>query len=361
MEEKNDEISRIIEKISVTDIKTEVKQTSELNLDDYLGKDELKPAILQEIKDFSPYCETTTLLTLFCLSHWKHGLNISPRGQGKSRSTRELLDFLRIPYIKINGRVTARSLFNKLKGDGIILIDESARILSDPQVQDLLLSALLGEEFSWDTSREAHQHQFKGIIVCNANNFSNSNETKSAILDRTLTNRFSLDEKQISEKIDSQKNYTPNLETWRVIIEKLGMVEICKKFPEIEALGDRKNEQAKISKDDLFKTLLDKYPQKRTDLQNEIDEYLKSKITGVTSMRPWERIQYVADFSYRLVGDFSIVDMLIDAIRNTDTVKNIAKMNVPRADKVKMIAELKGYSDVRSARRLLKKIEGEGL
>jgi hypothetical protein len=362
--EKTDEITRLIEKEKVSEPQkvTEIK-TQEIK--DTFENDTMKPMILKEISDFSPYCESITLSTLFAISHWKSVINISPRGQGKSRSTKELLDFLRVPYKEINGRITAKSLFEELKNDGIIVIDEAAQILSDKEVQSILLSALTGQEIRWQTTRTSMKHTFKGIIICNANQFSNSNEIRAAVLDRCLVNRISLNKEHILEKIKSERTYTPNLETWRVMIERLNLTSLCKAFPDIFALDPlndngqvvRSGGQAKVSKSNLFKTLLSKNSEKRTDLQKTIDDYLLEKLDGITSMRPWERIQFVADFSYNLLGDFSIVDTLIDSIKNTDRVQEISKMEIPRADKVKMIAELKGYSDVRSARRLLKKIE----
>lgn len=326
-------------------------------------EDPIKPLLLKEISDFSPYCETITLSTLFALSHWKSVINISPRGQGKSRSTKELLDYLKVPYKEINGRITARALFEELANNEIIVIDEAAQILSDREVQSILLSAMTGQPVSWETSHTAVKHVFNGIIICNANTFTNNNEIRAAVLDRCLVNRINLNKTQILEKIKSERHYAPKSETWKVIIERLNLFNICK-FPglyPLEPLNEGQavptSNSAKKTKNNLFKALFDKNTQKGSSLQKYIDDSLLAKIEGVTSMRPWDRIQCVADFSYNLVGDFSIVDTLLHAIKNTDEVSEIAKMEIPNIDKVKMIAKLKGYADIRSARRLLRKIE----
>jgi excinuclease UvrABC helicase subunit UvrB len=65
-----------------------------------------------------------------------------------------VIDNNNISYDNITGRITPRRFFDHLEGDSIIVIDESSTILSDPQIQTLLLSALQGEEVIWETKNE---------------------------------------------------------------------------------------------------------------------------------------------------------------------------------------------------------------
>ena len=147
-----DEITKIINKeleIKTQEVKDEVSNSDLIN-----SKKPIKGIVLKEISDFSPHCEILTLSTLLAVSQWKSILNISPGGQGKSRSSIELLDLLKIPYSEVKGHITPSAFYNEIVRDGIIVIDESANILENKEIQGMLLDALLGKQVRWQTQQK---------------------------------------------------------------------------------------------------------------------------------------------------------------------------------------------------------------
>jgi hypothetical protein len=360
--EKVDEITRMIETYSSTEKITELKeqtqqtQQSEQDISHIINsKEAIKGIILKEISDFSPHCEILTLSTLLAISQWKSVLNIGGAGQGKSRSSLELLDLLKIPYSEIKGHVTPPAFYNEIVKDGIIIIDESANILENREIQGMLLDALLKKEVKWQTSRKNKSHDFKGIIICNTNKFNGSNQTKQAIMDRVFVNRINLTGDQIIHKI-KHMDYKPNMDIWYAVIERLGLLEISKET-DLGPLDDRLKDRAIYCENKLFKSLNDKGGQVTALKEILLEKLIKNK-QSLTSTRAWEKIVKTASFSIDLLGDISLVDSFIAPIVNDEErLSYIVNLPTTRQEKVTMIHELQGYKERGSARRMLRKIE----
>jgi len=342
------------------------------------NSDPISPLIIKEISDFNPHCEMITFSTLFAISHWKSIINISPCGQGKSRSTIELLDLLGIDYSVLSGHITPKKFFQELRKDGILIIDEGALILGNRDIQDLLLSAFQNKEVKWETDRTSLSHHFKGIILCNANQINGNSDIQKAVMDRCIVNRLKLSSKDINEKIKSKIDYEPNFDVWYVIMENLGLLDCSKqkKFYNLDPittnvvvscrLSCRLPQKAINLKTNLFKTLIEKSDKTKNITEKDIKKELCKRLErlhSLESMRAFEKLELIASFSYALFKDFSLVDVFLP-LMNSDAVYTIASLSIPNAEKVKMIAAEEECS-IRTAQRhlkqQLKKIEGEGL
>ena len=175
-----------------------------------------------EISDFAPHSEKLTVSTLLAINQGINVINNSPPGFGKSRCTVDLLEMLNEDYEMVSGRVTPKKFFQKLetvqKG-GIMVIDESATLLRNPMIKELLLSALWGGEVTWETSTQQNKiDNFSGTVIFNTNSMSSDAFTQ-ALKDRVLYNELKLSRKQIRDKIISTKTYEPNTNVWNKVKE----------------------------------------------------------------------------------------------------------------------------------------------
>jgi hypothetical protein len=241
--------------------------------------------------------------------------NLGNAGIGKSRNTEELLNLLKMPHSLVAGHITPRAFFDILKKDGVIVVDEGATILSDSIIQNLLLNALWNGKVEWKNNREEYSHYFKGMILFNTNDLSNSPIMK-ALTDRIFTNRIELNSDQIKEKILSSKNYKPNIKIWAEIKERV--------------LKD-KTELSEPEKERLYQIIESGEPKSVRDI--------------------W-KLKIIASFSKALLGDLS----LIEYFTVTDGMWRIINMNIKRSEKVKKISELKCITE-RGARKIISKYE----
>ena len=170
-----------------------------------------KGEIVDEIRNYNPHAEKVTLSTLMMINQKVNILNIGKSGTGKSRGSTELLELIKIHYTLINGHITPKAFFEILQNDGYILFDESAIVLSNKTILNLLLNALWGKKIEWKNGRELLEHEFKGQIIFNTNEISN-NRLVMSLIDRLQANHIELNKEQIREKMESRNSYKPNLE-----------------------------------------------------------------------------------------------------------------------------------------------------
>jgi hypothetical protein len=274
--------------------------------------------IIGEITKFSPHTETLTLSTLIAINQRINVINVSHPGLGKSRVTTELLDSLKIPYELVAGRITAKQFFKKLEqiaNQGYMVIDESATLLTDTTIKELLLSALWGGCVSWETERETLSIKFKGTIIFNTNKIGNDAFTM-ALKDRVIFNSLVLNKEQVKDKIMSKKTYEFNEKIWNTI------------------------------KNNTFNQL---------ELTNADEELIWKFIeaTSVKSVRDEWRIRKIGKGLKNILGslnylkEFCKVDVMSDTLMDND---------LSRADKVKKISEFKKITD-RGARKIVKNYE----
>lgn len=272
----------------------------------------IKEEILEEIKGYSPHTEKLTLSTLMAINQGIHILNVGASGIGKTRSTAELLNLLKIPHTTVSGHISPKAFFQILQDDGIIVVDEGADLLSDATVINLLLNALWNGNVEWVNNRERLHHNFKGIIIFNTN-ITPNNALMLALKNRVFTNEISLKSSQIKDKILSSKDYKPNTRIWAEIKETI----------------ERKSELSKPILGKIYQIIDGSEPKSVRDL--------------------W-KLERIASFSLTLFNDLS----LIEYFTPIDEVWKIINSNIKRSEKVKKIAELKCITD-EAARKILRK------
>ena len=275
-----------------------------------------KEEIIQEIKNYSPHTERLTFSTLMALNQKIHILNISPSGYGKTRATAELLKLLKIPHTFVAGHISPMAFFEILKKDGIIIVDEGADLLSNNTVINLLLNALWNGYVEWTNNNKSLQHNFKGLIIFNTNTSSNT-PLMNALKDRVFTNEITLTSEQIKEKIQSGKDYKPNMKIWVEIKEKL----------------NTKTEVSEVKKE-----------------KNKLYTLIENQ--DPKSMRDFWRLQKIASFSLSLLGNLD----LIEYFEEVDEIWKVFNSKIKRSEKVKKIAEIKCITE-RQARDIIIKFE----
>jgi len=175
--------------------------------------------LIQAIEEYNPFCEKITYSTLFAMMLRPEGkfkanfLNVGNAGFGKTRSTTELQEILKIPNtVVINGYVTPFRLFKTLveHPNDLIILDEMERTLENPQAQFILRSALYGGEVCWQSKTNAETYKFNGCLVANLNKLPTKNISSSALFDRCFINKLELNNLQIAEKIRHTRTYDIN-------------------------------------------------------------------------------------------------------------------------------------------------------
>jgi uncharacterized protein YfkK (UPF0435 family) len=173
--------------------------------------------LYKEISLYSPHSETLTISTLIAINQKVNVINLSRAGLGKTRSTCDLMKMLEIPFVLVSGRITPKVFFSKLEqvsNGGYMVIDESATLLREPIVKELLLSALWQGCVTWETEKETKEiSKFKGTIIFNTNSIGNDAFT-TALKDRVIFNHLILDNNQVKDKIKSSRTYTPDTKVW---------------------------------------------------------------------------------------------------------------------------------------------------
>jgi hypothetical protein len=181
-----------------------------------------KDEICKEITLFSPYTEKYTISTLLAVA-FKHSIiNYSEAGTSKSRSTIELLNLLNIPYNVISGHQTPKRFYLTLRAlnGSLIIIDESAELLSNSEIRNLLLPALQKEVVRWETDKEQDEFESSSTIIFNTNHLPNT-AIMRAVADRCFTNILQLSPENVIYKIESLDSYEPNKEIWECIKNNL--------------------------------------------------------------------------------------------------------------------------------------------
>lgn len=265
--------------------------------------------ILSEIKNYSPFTEKLVISTLIAIGQKVNVINVGEKGHSKTYSTKGVLDMMSIPYNEIKGHITPKKFYElaKLYNDTLILIDESAVMLSDREIRNLLLSLLQRERVYW---RDDY-FDSSSTLIFNSNHIQD-NPVMRAVMDRCITNVVKLESDEIREKIMSSRSFTPNKEIWENI------------------------------KNNLFR-------------HKKLDEEVLDKVfrllemTEVESMRDKWRYINIAECSMKVLGNLNFLKYF----SKINSIDIILAMEMDRKDKVKLIAKETGKS-VRTAQRIAK-------
>jgi hypothetical protein len=174
--------------------------------------------LMEAVEDYNPYCQAVTYSTIFAMMLAKNNkfrvniINCSSAGGGKTRSTADLQEILKIPNTTtIKGYVTPYRLFKTLveHPNDLIIMDEMERTLENPQAQFILRSALYGGEVCWQSKTDSDTYRFNGTLVANLNKLPALSDKTKALYDRCFVNKIELNNKQIVEKIKHTRTYDP--------------------------------------------------------------------------------------------------------------------------------------------------------
>ncbi|MEK6884454.1 MAG: hypothetical protein AABY22_32780 [Nanoarchaeota archaeon] len=206
IEVKKEELNKIIEDSKKNDIN-----------DMFSGQE-----IIKEIYDYNLYGENLVISTLLAVALKKNIINYGSYGNSKTYATKTLLDKLELPYTEIIGHQTPKSFFDKLDilNGTLIIIDESANLLKNPEIQDMLLSALQKSQVRWTTTKETKEFDFNGTVIFNTNYLPN-NPILKAVADRCLFNKVKVDSNQFKERINLTRTYNFNKDIWNRIKQNL--------------------------------------------------------------------------------------------------------------------------------------------
>lgn len=261
--------------------------------------------LLEEIRKFNPNCEKLTLSTLMAINQGVNVINLSPAGYGKSRATKELLDLLEIPYTEISGHKAPTDFYEAMKNSkGLVLIDESATLLKNNEILNLLLSALWTKKIAWRDDEAT----VEANIIFNTNSLPNT-PFMAALKDRCQFNQLRLGSEKIKEKLLSDFDYFPNKLIW-----------------------------TKIKNNVFYKTDL---------TPEEVDKIKETiKLINPKSVRDKKKLLSQAKFAKSLFGSIDYMKLFLEV----DAVAEIMASDLKRAEKIKAIAQAENIT-VRTARR----------
>lgn len=257
--------------------------------------------------------EKITLSTLIAIHQGMNVINLGIPGQGKSYCTKGLCDMLGINYTLVAGHKSPKDFFEVFKNDGLIIIDESATLIRNPKIMDMLLSALWDGSVEWSNNRKQETIHFTGQIIFNTNSIPNS-EFMRALKDRCLFNKILLSSGQL-KKILFKKEF--NYKTaWKIIKKRVEQDDIA------------------LESDDKIKI-------------KEIIKRLQLK-----SLRTPIKINKIANFLKTVFGNIDKIGLFLDEGEGLYAI--ILDKNIKDSEKVKKISTLKNVS-IRQARNIFRK------
>lgn len=267
--------------------------------------------LMKEIIRYSPYTENVVISTLVAVSQKINIINLGEKGTGKTFNTKDLLDNMNIPYNEIKGHITPKRFYElaKLYNGTLILIDESANMLTDNEIRNLLLSLLNKERVYWLED----YFDSNSTIIFNSNYMQN-NPIMRAVMDRCITNHIKLESTELKTKLKEAREYQPKTNVWEQIRSNLF-----------------RNEQLNEIETDIVYEILD--------------------LSEIKSMRDKWRFMNIAECSKKVINslDFLKYFTKIDKISFI-----LANPDLKKSEKVKMIAIEKGVGE-RQAQRIVKK------
>lgn len=268
------------------------------------------------VKEYAEGLEHVTLSTLLAVHQNMNVINCGPPGQGKSHLTKTLCDKLGIKYILVAGHKSPKEFFNVFKNKGLIIVDESATLIRNPKIMDMLLSALWDSQVEWSNNRKQEKIIFEGNIIFNTNSIPNS-PFMDALKDRCIYNDVKLTEKQLKKiwkKIKEHKKGEFE-EAWKIIISNLN--------------------------NDTELTIAE------VDSINELIDRLRYK-----SLRTPLKIHKIARFLKSVFGNVDKINVFV----KEDAIHKIMLSKVKHSKKIKQIAKLRKVT-TRQASNILKKYE----
>lgn len=268
-----------------------------------------KQLIFQEVDGWSVGTSQLTWNTLFFLMNiGRHNiLNIGKQGIGKTRATKELIEWLEMPIKThmMKGRYTPKRFYMELKEhqEDNICVDEFGWVMDNKEIWDMLKQALLGDEIGWHTSKEENLEEafkIKGSILFNSNRWRR-NEDFFALADRCYTHLIKQTNEQIIAKRKNARKWKPNMPIWALIRNRILLI---------------RNEKVRTELTDLEKDLLDSF----------IEQELKKLGFGFhpeTSFRVYDKAEAVFLKMKLLFGklDTDIIEKSKEIIKNYITLE----------------------------------------
>lgn len=175
---------------------------------------------IEEICNYTYKGEVFTFSTLLSLVDNQSVINRSICGAGKSRSSKELLEYLEIPKTIIkSGHLTAKKFFRTIQqySDFTIVFDEADILLSNRKIKQMIKSLLTASECSWESDNGSETAELQGSIILNCNDYTFS----QGIEDKVIANTVTLSTKEFKEKIEQGRNYEPTDRVWDKVRERI--------------------------------------------------------------------------------------------------------------------------------------------
>ena len=307
-------------KTNVENIKKEVKHKQK-EFDKIIKKsshyDLEAEEVIKAIKEYNIHGEDLVISTLTAVATGRNIINYGRFGNSKSWATQDLLRKLNIPFNEIKGHHTPKSFYEKLEfyNNSIICIDESANLLKNMEIQDILLSALQKGVIKWESTKERKEFKFSGTIIFNTN-YLPKNPILEAVADRCICNKVKLKPHQLKERIMLSRNFKFNEEIWGKI---------------------KNNLLSKCDINDIF-------------LKYEDEVYSILDKMEVKSMRDFERLKDIAVTSVKLTNTLELIKPFL----KIEAIDIILQQDKKKSEIVKEIAMAKGIS-VRQSQRYVKK------
>lgn len=231
--------------------------------------------IKSEVTRFSPHSEVLTYSTLLAINQNMSVINLSRGGLGKSYCSTEPIKLMEIDHEVIAGHITPYGFYGVLEEDLLTILDESAMILRNKKILDMLLSALWTKKIYWKSNILDEEHVFEGNIIFNTNSLPRG-QMMEALKDRLIFNHFKLNAKQIMVKIKSMDDYSPDMSIWKEIKKRIN--------------------------------------QNKSALDENDKKVIMEMIRNPKSVRAKIRLEKIGRFSKNLVGDLSLLPFFKEQI-----------------------------------------------
>ena len=268
------------------------------------------------IEHYGKGLERIILSTLIAIHQGLNVINLGPPGQGKTFCTKSLCDTLNIPYTLVAGHKSPKEFFELFKRDGLIIIDESATLIRNPKIMDMLLSALWDGTVEWSNNRERIVHKFSGTIIFNTNSIP-GNAFMIALKDRCIFNEINLNPSELKEIwLKEDIDYS---NSWKTIKNRMDN--------DVELTDDEEL---------LIKRIL--------------------STVMLRSLRTPIKIFQIAKFLKAIFGEVDKIVLFI----NVNSIHEIVYSDIKESEKIKKIAKLKKVS-YRQASNILTKYKKGGI
>lgn len=175
---------------------------------------------MEEIENFTYLGKQYTYSTLFSLMLKENVMNRGTHGCGKSRSSKELVEYLNVPkVVVVSGHLTGKGFFKLLRkfNECVVICDEGDLLLSSRQINQMIKTLFSNGKVEWRTDKGDEELDFKGSLIINCNNYN----FKGHIKDKVILNQKSFSTREFKEKIKQSREYEPDKEIWEQIKKRI--------------------------------------------------------------------------------------------------------------------------------------------